>query len=85
MNVTTIGLDIAKNVFQVHGVDKAGKTVLRTSGVKSCNTASIWGFSHPPFQRDALRASDWWVTTRTARRTPPYILNILPVIPRRCV
>jgi transposase len=29
MNVTTIGLDIAKNVFQVHGVDKAGKAVLR--------------------------------------------------------
>jgi transposase len=29
MNVTTIGLDIAKNVFQVNGVDQAGKAVLR--------------------------------------------------------
>jgi hypothetical protein len=29
MNVTTIGLDIAKNVFQVHGVDGHGKVVLR--------------------------------------------------------
>ena len=29
MNATTIGLDIAKSVFQVHGVDRAGKTVLR--------------------------------------------------------
>ena len=29
MNATTIGLDIAKQVFQVHGVDRAGKTVLR--------------------------------------------------------
>jgi len=29
MNATTIGLDIAKNVFQVHGVDKGGKVVLR--------------------------------------------------------
>jgi transposase len=27
--VTTIGLDIAKQVFQVHGADKAGKAVLR--------------------------------------------------------
>jgi transposase len=27
--VTTIGLDLAKNVFQVHGVDATGKTVLR--------------------------------------------------------
>lgn len=29
MNITTIGLDIAKNVFQVHGVDANGNTVLR--------------------------------------------------------
>ncbi len=27
--VTTIGLDIAKNVFQVHGVDASGETVIR--------------------------------------------------------
>jgi transposase len=29
MQVTTIGLDIAKNVFQVHGVDARGKVVLQ--------------------------------------------------------
>jgi transposase len=29
MNITTIGLDLAKNVFQVHGVDVQGNTVLR--------------------------------------------------------
>lgn len=29
MRVCTIGLDIAKNVFQVHGVDEGGKSVLR--------------------------------------------------------
>src|SRR5438105_9544270 len=27
--VTTIGLDLAKNVFQVHGVDRAGAVVVR--------------------------------------------------------
>jgi transposase len=27
--VTTIGLDIAKSVFQVHGIDAAGKVVIR--------------------------------------------------------
>lgn len=27
--VSTIGLDLAKNVFQVHGVDAAGKVLLR--------------------------------------------------------
>lgn len=29
MPVATIGLDLAKAVFQVHGVDDAGQTVLR--------------------------------------------------------
>jgi transposase len=30
MQITTIGLDLAKNVFQVHGVDEVGKlTVTR--------------------------------------------------------
>lgn len=29
--ITTIGLDIAKNVFQVHGVDADGPVVLRIS------------------------------------------------------
>ena len=29
MEITTIGLDIAKNVFQVHGVDREGRAVLR--------------------------------------------------------
>jgi transposase len=29
MQVTTVGLDIAKNVFQVHGTDQQGKVVLR--------------------------------------------------------
>jgi len=27
--VTTIGLDIAKSVFQVHGIDTAGQVVIR--------------------------------------------------------
>ena len=29
MNVTTIGIDLAKNIFQVHGVDERGNAVLR--------------------------------------------------------
>ena len=27
--ITTVGIDLAKNVFSLHGVDGAGKTVLR--------------------------------------------------------
>jgi hypothetical protein len=29
--ITTIGLDIAKSVFQVHGIDTEGKVVIRQS------------------------------------------------------
>lgn len=29
MKITTVGIDLAKNVFQVHGVDEHGKAVLR--------------------------------------------------------
>lgn len=28
MEITTIGLDVAKNVFQVHGVNAAGEMVV---------------------------------------------------------
>ena len=35
MQITTIGLDIAKNVFQVHGIDAAEKVVVRTSVTSS--------------------------------------------------
>lgn len=29
MKITTMGIDLEKNVFQVHGVDDRGKTALR--------------------------------------------------------
>jgi transposase len=29
MNISRVGVDLAKNVFQLHGVDRHGKTVLK--------------------------------------------------------
>ncbi len=29
MKITTIGIDLAKEVFQIHGADKHGKVLLR--------------------------------------------------------
>ncbi len=29
MKITTVGIDLAKNVFQVHAVDERGRAVLR--------------------------------------------------------
>jgi hypothetical protein len=39
--VTTIGLDIAKSVFQVHGVDAAGRVVIRRQ-LKRRPASLIW-------------------------------------------
>ena len=38
MQITTIGLDIAKNVFQVHGIDAAEKVIVR----KQLRRARCW-------------------------------------------
>ena len=38
--IITIGLDLAKNVFQVHGVDAAGQVVVR----KQLRRAQVLGF-----------------------------------------
>jgi len=40
MQITTIGLDIAKSVFQVHGVDAAGRAVVR----KKLRRGEVLGF-----------------------------------------
>jgi transposase len=53
--VTTIGLDIAKSVFQVHGVDAAGQVVIRRQlkrryvlaffhlvGIEACASSHYW-------------------------------------------
>ena len=51
MQVTTIGLDIAKNVFQVHGIDAAEKVVVR----KQLRRRQVLEF----FRRCLLALSAW--------------------------
>ena len=46
METTTIGLDLAKNVFQVHGVDETDRTVLRKK-LRRAEVLSFFG-SLPP-------------------------------------
>lgn len=44
MKVTTLGIDLAKNVFGVHGLDEQGKAVLKRSVsralLKPCSRSS---------------------------------------------
>ena len=58
MNAITIGIDLAKSVFQVHGVDAAGAVVIR----KKLRRAEVLKFSRP------LRRA-WSAWRRVRRRT----------------
>ena len=56
MNMTTLGIDLAKNVFQLHGVDSQGERVLEkrlfrnellqipvcTILMEACSSAQYW-------------------------------------------
>ena len=44
MKITTIGIDLAKSVFQLHGVDAHGKVGLSSSsGARRCRRSSPTG------------------------------------------
>ena len=45
--VTAIGLDLAKHVFQVHGVDAEGATVLRKRLLCGMRSYLLPGGGHP--------------------------------------
>ena len=48
--VSTIGLDLAKNVFQVHGVNGLGETVVRLRPDNRRNQAGRFSSSDDPTQ-----------------------------------
>src|SRR6266705_5992263 len=60
MQITTIGLDIAKNVFQVHGIDAAEKVVVR----KQLRRGQVIGFfaALPPclIGMEACATAHYW-------------------------
>ena len=51
--VTTVGVDLAKSVFTVHGVDAAGRTVLRKSARRDKLMELIAGL--PPCSSSSAR------------------------------
>lgn len=66
MKVTTIGIDLAKNVFQVHGVDEQGKAVLRKQ-LKRAQVASFFA-NLPPglIGMEACASAHQWARKREA-------------------
>ena len=45
MKITTVGIDLAKNIFAVHGVNEHGRTVLRK--VLKRNQTAAFFTNHP--------------------------------------
>ena len=64
MSVVTIGLDLAKTVFQVHGVDAGGITILRRKLVRADMIAFFT--KQPPCLVGALmlEQNDEWAVSR---------------------
>ena len=54
MQITTIGLDLAKNVFQVHGFDATGQAVVRKS-LRRSQMLPFFAKLPPPGRRRGLR------------------------------
>src|SRR4051794_32690589 len=58
--VTTIGLDIAKSVFQVHGVDVAGQVVIRRQLKRRCVLAFFQKLPPCLIGIEACASSHYW-------------------------
>jgi transposase len=63
MKITTVGIDLAKNVFQVHGIDQRGKAVLRKQ-LRRAQVAVFFG-NLPPCMigMEACASAHHWART----------------------
>jgi transposase len=74
--ITTIGLDLAKNVFQVHGVNEAGEAVLRKRLRRGQMLTFFAGLSPCVIGMEACATAHYWARElralgHEARLMPP--------------
>jgi transposase len=67
ISVTAIGLDIAKSVFQVHGVDAAGQVVIRQRLTRGRVLAFFEKLAPCLVGMEACGSSHYWARELTAR------------------
>jgi len=66
MKIKTIGIDLSKNVFQVHGVDECGKAVLRKQ-LKSKDVGTYFANLEPCLiGLEACGSAHYWARKLTA-------------------
>jgi transposase len=65
VNITTIGLDLAKNVFQLHGVDECGKVRLRKQLKRGQVAAFFANFPPCLIGMEACASAHFWARKLT--------------------
>lgn len=60
MNVTTLGIDLAKNVFQLHGVNRHGKTVLAKKVTRAKLRETVANLPPCLIGMEACASSHYW-------------------------
>ena len=67
MNVTLIGLDLAKNIIQVCGVNRAGKTVFNRAIKRTELLTFLVQYPEVPIAMEACSGSNYWGRTLESR------------------
>ncbi len=60
MKITTTGIDVAKEVFQIHGIDKHGKVVLRKQLRRNTMTKYFANLTPCLIGMEACGSSHYW-------------------------
>lgn len=59
-NITTLGIDVAKNVFQLHGVDFRGKAVLKKKISRTKMAEFLANFNRCTIYMETCGSSNYW-------------------------
>ena len=70
MKITTIGIDLAKAVFQVHGVDERGKAVLRKQHKRKDMLSFFANLQPCLIGMEACGSAHYWVESRRSPVAP---------------
>jgi transposase len=60
MNITTLGIDLAKNIFQLHGADNKGKAVLKKTLTRTKLPAFIANLPKCRIVMEACSGANYW-------------------------
>ena len=81
MNIKTVGLDLAKNIFQIHGTDAQGKVVLRKKVRRDDLLESLANIGPALVGMEACAGAHYWAKEIEKLGHTPRIMNPTFVVP----